>query len=92
MSAGQIAPAPSDRARKGTLFYRLGHILAKPGLWPRRPLEVGAYVSIAVSAGPGLVGIFCERTTYLDGTPAAWIDLDDGGLVVAPLADLQVLS
>lgn len=54
----------------------------------RHMVNVGARVRVATS-GDDFTGVLAERATYLDGTPAAWVDLDDGPLVIVPLADVR---
>lgn len=53
-------------------------------------VNVGSRVRVLTS-DDCLTGTFTERTQYKDGTPAAWVDLDMGPLVVCPIADLRPL-
>ena len=53
-------------------------------------VDVGRRVVVRTSSGEALTGYMTERITYSDGSAGAYVELDDGPVIVVPVAELRV--
>lgn len=55
---------------------------------PRDIIGIGSRIVVRNTEGDEFHGWMTERFTYQDGTTGAYVELDDGTVIVVPLAEL----
>ncbi|MEO8805857.1 MAG: hypothetical protein ABI433_07235 [Burkholderiaceae bacterium] len=52
-------------------------------------IDIGSRVVLRTSEGEQFAGYMSERITYSDGSSGAYVELDDGPVIVVPVAELR---